>query len=345
MRLRPEQLPKQLQERVLPVYLVSGDEPLLVQEACDAIRAAAREAGCTEREVLLADAKFNWNELIASSAEMSLFADRRLIELRVPSGKPGTPGSKALLEYLERPSENVLLIVAGRIDKQSTNSKWFKALDKAGAVMQVWPVEARELPRWLERRVGQSGLEIDRDALALLCDRVEGNLLAAVQEVEKLKLLCQGGRITSEDVSAGVANNARYDLFALVDKALAGDAAYALKMLNGLRAEGTEPAVMLWTLARELRLLQECRSDLDRGQNQNQVFRNRRVWDKRKPGVSAALERHSNADLGRLLRRAGIADRSIKGVADGDPWDHLGALVLDLARGCGTAPAGDAAIA
>ena len=338
MRLRPEQLQRQLQDQVLPVYLVSGDEPLLVQESCDAIRAAAREAGCGEREVLLADSKFNWNELIATAAEMSLFADRKLIELRVPSGKPGTPGSKALLEYLEKPSENILLLVAGKIDKQSTNSKWFKALDKAGAVMQIWPIGARELPRWLEQRAGQAGMDIDRDALVMLCDRVEGNLLAAVQEVEKLKLLCQGQRITSETVNSSVANSARYDLFALVDKALAGDAAHAMKMLNGLRAEGTEAAIILWALARELRLLMECRGDLDRGQSQNQVFGSRRVWDKRKPVVSAGLARHSGGDLEQLLHRANVADQSIKGLADGNPWDHLGGLVLDIACGCGAAP-------
>ena len=331
MRLRPEQLARQLQQQVLPVYFVSGDEPLLVQESCDAIRAAAREAGCSEREVMHVDNKFNWDELVASSAEMSLFAERKLIELRIPSGKPGTNGSKALVEYLDNNPENILLIVSGKIDKASTNSKWFKALDQAGAVMQLWPVEARELPRWLGQRVNQAGMEIDQDALVVLCDRVEGNLLAAVQEVEKLKLLCHGQRITADDVSNSVANNARYNLFTLVDQALLGDAATALKMVSGLRAEGTDATVILWALARELRLLYQCRAELDRGQHENQVFKAQRVWDKRKPIVSAALGRHSLGALTALLHQANIADQSIKGLGDGNPWDLISQLILELA--------------
>ncbi len=184
MRLRPEQLPARLQQQVLPVYLVTGDEPLLMQEACDIIRAHAREAGCKDRDLLQVDGRFNWDLLFAASAEMSLFAERKLIELRIPSGKPGTEGSKALIEYLAGPAaDNVLLIVAGKIDKRSTSSKWFKALDKAGAVVQVWPVDARELPHWMQQRLAAAGLQIDTDALQLLCDRVEGNLLAAVQEI------------------------------------------------------------------------------------------------------------------------------------------------------------------
>lgn len=220
MRLRADQLTAQLKKQLLPVYLVSGDEPLLVQEACDAIRAGAREAGCSEREVMHVDGKFKWDQLLASSAEMSLFAERKLIELRVPSGKPGAEGSKALVQYLAQPSpDNILLIVAGKIDKASTNSKWFKTIDKAGAVTQLWPIEARELPRWLQQRCGQLGLEIDQDALLMLGDRVEGNLLAAVQEIEKLRLITKGQRITAEDISDSVADNARYNLFALIDSA------------------------------------------------------------------------------------------------------------------------------
>jgi len=334
MRLRPEQLSAQLQKGLLPVYLVSGDESLLVQEACDAIRACARESGCSEREVLQVDNRFNWDHLLASSAEMSLFAERKLIELQIPSGKPGTEGSKALIQYLEHSSgENILLIVAGKIDKQSTNSKWFKSLDKAGAVMQVWPVDARELPRWMQLRLSAAGLQIEQEALQLLCDRVEGNLLAAVQEIEKLKLLDTTGAITVADVGDSVADNARYNLFALIDSALLGDAATALKMLQGLRAEGAEAAVVLWGLSREIRLLYQCQTEIGRGQAQQRVLQAQRVWDKRKPVVGAGLARHNMADLAELLHRANLADQSIKGLADGEPWDHLGQLTLDLARG------------
>ncbi len=331
MRLRPEQLDTHLQRELRPVYLVTGDETLLVQESCDAIRKAARQAGCTEREVFQVDNRFNWDNLVASASEMSLFSDRKIIELHIPSGKPGTDGSKGLLGYLEMAGDdNILLIIAGKIDKQSTNSKWFKALDAAGAVLQIWPVDANQLPRWLSQRVESAGMSIDHDALLMLCDRVEGNLLAAVQEVEKLKLLCPEGRITPEAVTESVADNARYNLFGLIDKALLGDAAGALKMLNGLRSEGTEAAVILWGLARELRLLMQCQTELSRGQRQQQVMKANRVWDKRVPIVSAALSRHDNIALGELLQQASTADQSIKGLGDGNPWDHLGKLVLGL---------------
>lgn len=334
MRLRAEQLAAHLQKQLLPVYCVSGDEPLLVQEACDAIRAACRRANCNEREVLLVDGRFNWDLLHASSAEMSLFAERKLIELRIPNGKPGSEGSKALIAYLANPSaDNILLVVAGKIDKQSLNSKWCKALDGAGGFVQIWPVEARELPRWLQQRLQVAGLKIDRDALQMLCDRIEGNLLAAVQEVEKLKLLYPEGTISAEHISGSVADNARYNLFTLVDYTLQGDAAGALKMLHGLRAEGTEATIVLWALARELRLLYQCRTDLDRGHNLQQVMQSQRVWEKRKPIVAAGLKRHSLEAMAGFLHQASLTDHSIKGLGDGDPWDHLSQLLLDMAQG------------
>jgi DNA polymerase-3 subunit delta len=334
MRVRADQLPAQLGKQMLPVYLVTGDEPLLVQEACDAVRSGCRSAGCSEREVMHVDGKFKWDQLTASAAEMSLFAESKLIELRIPTGKPGAEGSKALVQYLANPpSDNILLIVAGKIDKQSTSSKWFKTIDQAGAVTQIWPVDARELPRWLQQRCSQAGLEIDQDALLMLSDRVEGNLLAAAQEIEKLRLLGNGTRITTENISDSVADNARYNLFALIDSALQGDAAHALKMLQGLRAEGTDATVVLWGLSRELRLLYQCKTDIERGQNQNQALQSQRVWDKRKPIVSAGLARHSLPALANLLHQASLADHSIKGLADGNPWDKLSQLVLELSRG------------
>ena len=333
MRLRPEQLGRQLQKQLLPVYLVSGDEPLLVQEACAAIRARCREAGCKERVVMHIDGKFNWDQLLGAAAEISLFADNKLIELRLPSGKPGKAGSKALLDYLQgqAASDDILLIVAGKIDRASTNSKWFKSLDRAGAVIQIWPIAARELPRWLQQRVQQAGRQIDREALQLLCDRVEGNLLAAVQEVEKLCLLCSGEQISAEDINAGVADNARYNLFGLVDCALQGNAATALKMLQGLRAEGSAATVVLWALSREIRLLYQCQSDIEQGDSPQQVMQAQRIWDKRKPLVAAGLQRHSRDALAELLHQASQTDHSIKGLAAGNPWDRLSQLTLALA--------------
>jgi DNA polymerase-3 subunit delta len=332
MRVYPEKLAGQLKQQLLPVYLVSGDEPLLLQESCDLIRQAAREQGCSDREVIDASASgFNWQDILHSATSMSLFAERKLVELRLPSGKPGAEGSKALCEYVEIcGADDVLLIIAGKIDKQSTNSKWYKALDKAGATVQIWPVGARELPRWLQQRVRGAGMSIDDDALELLCDRVEGNLLAAVQEVEKLKLLAADSRITARTVTDAVSDNARYNLFEMADHALQANARGSLRMLHGLRGEGTEPAVVLWALVREIRTLYETQLDVDSGKDAQQALNARRVWKNRMPLMQSALARHSTASLSHLLQKAAEVDGSIKGFAAGKPWDKLEDLICEL---------------
>ena len=334
MRLYPEKLADHLQQKLLPVYLVSGDEPLLLQECCDQIRQKARAENCNEREIIEGGvSNFNWQDILHSASNMSLFADRKLIELRLPSGKPGAEGSKALCEYLDIASgDDVLLIVSGKIDKQSTNSKWYKALDKAGVTVQVWPVDAKNLPRWLHQRVRNAGMSIDDDALRLLCERMEGNLLAAVQEVEKLKLLAADSKITMQTVTEAVSDNARYNLFDMADNALKGNTSVSLRMLYGLRAEGTEPPVVLWALVREIRTLYEAQLDCDSGQSAQQALSSRRVWQNRMPLMQAALTRHNAHSLSLLLEQAARADGSIKGFADGKPWDNLSRLVITLCR-------------
>lgn len=337
MRLYPEKLASHLQKQLLPVYLVSGDEPLLVQECCDQIRQKAREKGCNEREIIDGDvANFNWRDILHSAASMSLFADRKLVELRLSSGKPGAEGSSALCEYLEiSGGDDVLLMVSGKIDKQSTNSKWYKALDKAGATIQIWPVDAKSLPRWLQQRVQAAGMSIDNDALQLLCDRVEGNLLAAVQEVEKLKLLAADARITTKTVIDAVSDNARYNVYEMADCALRGDASAALRMLHGLRAEGSEPPVVLWALAREIRSLYQAQSACDSGLSAQQALAALHVWSSRIPLMQTALARHDTTSLSLLLEQASQVDGSIKGFAGGKPWDNLERLVLELSRSRG----------
>ena len=334
MRVYPEKLAAQLQQQLLPVYVVSGDETLLVQECADLIRQHAREQGCTEREVVDAGvSRFDWQEIMQHATSMSLFAERKLVEIRLPSGKPGADGSKALCAYLELAGgDDVLMLVAGKIDKQSTNSKWYKALDKVGATVQVWPVGAKDLPRWLQQRVANAGMQIDREAVQLLADRVEGNLLAAVQEVEKLKLLAQNNHITAENVTQSVLDNARYNLFEMTDAALNGNPGNSLKMLHGLRGEGSEPTVILWALAREIRTLYEVQVECDRGQNPQQALTAKRVWNNRMGLMQSALSRHTLESLGALLAMASKTDGSIKGFADGNPWDNLEDLMLALAR-------------
>ncbi|GAB3316101.1 DNA polymerase III subunit delta [Haliea atlantica] len=332
MQVKPEQLRGHLEKQCLPAYLLHGDEPLLLQECADLVRQAARREGCSERELLeVDDDRFDWGQLRDSAAEMSLFGDRKLIEIRLPSGKPGAAGSKALCEYLERGSDDILLLLCGKVDQQSQNSKWFKALDKAGAAVRVWPVGAREMPRWLRQRLQAAGLEIDADALELLAERLEGNLYAAVQEVEKLVLLAGNGRVSLDTVTASVLDNARYNLFAMLDTALRGEAEAALRMLRGLRGEGSDSMPILWVLARELRTLHGLQLECEAGAPVSQVLQRHRVWKSRLAATQAALERHASPSLAQLLRQAQQVDACIKGFAPGKPWDRLEALLLALA--------------
>ena len=334
MLIRPEQLSQHLQQGLAPCYLLSGDEPLLIQECADTIRAGARAVGCTEREVIdIGAGSGDWQQLIQSAAAMSLFAERKMIELRLPSGKPGTEGSKALQEYLAMDSDDILLIVAGKIDKQSQRAKWYTALGKAGAVIQVWPVKAHELPRWLGQRLKTAGLAIEPEALALLSERVEGNLLAAVQEVEKLKLLASGNTVTIDTVIASVADNARFNSFALADIAMAGDTRGALRTLRGLQAEACAPPAVLWTLAREVKLLVQLHEDLQRGLALSQALTDRGVWRNRTGLVQKALARQNGESLMALQQQVVAIDGAVKGFSKDDPWVLLEQLLVLVALG------------
>lgn len=334
MRVYPEKLAGDLEQALRPVYLVSGDEPLLVQECADRVRSAARRGGCSERRVFDAgDRAFRWQDLLDDASSMSLFGDQRLLELRIPNGKPGTEGSQALQAYLEQAAPgDILLIVAGKIDKPSQNSKWFRAIDAAGATVQLWPVSAEQLPRWLGQRAAARGIRIDSDALGLLAERVEGNLLAAVQELEKLELLSGDRPIDLDAVTASVANSARFSLFSMIDVALAGRARDCLRMLHGLRAEGSQPAALLWALVRELELLLALTRAVETGRSPGQAMGEARVWKSRQGPVGAALGRHSSRSCRELLALAARLDAGIKGFGPGDPWEIMELLLLGMAR-------------
>ncbi|TFF39032.1 DNA polymerase III subunit delta [Pseudomonas sp. RIT623] len=336
MKLAPAQLNKHLQGTLAPVYIVSGDDPLLCQEAADAIRAAARQQGYDERQVFSADANFDWGNLLLAGASLSLFAQRRLLELRLPSGKPGDKGAAALIEYCAKPAEDTLLLISlPKLDGSAQKTKWGKALIEGGQCqfIQIWPVDAQQLPQWINQRLSQAGLSAQRDAVDLIAARVEGNLLAAAQEIEKLKLLAEGNQITVETVQAAVADSARFDVFGLVDAILNGEAAHALRMLEGLRGEGVEPPVILWALARELRLLAGLAQQFSQGVPLDKAFSQARppVWDKRRPLVSKALQRLSAQRWAMLLQDAQRIDAQIKGQAEGSPWTSLARLSLLMA--------------
>lgn len=332
MKLRVEQLADKLESSLAPVYFVSGDEPFQLDEACQLIRQQCLQQGYSERETFHVDRSFDWQQLQAAAGALSLFASQRVIELRLPSGKPGTDGAKAIVEYCEQlPQDTVLLIVSGKLDSSQARSKWFKALDQAGVVIQVWPIEKAQLPRWVRQRMQVRGMQPNDGALTMLVDRVEGNLLAADQELEKLRLLYGEGIIDEQQVASAVSDSARFDVFGLVDAALAGDARRACRVLYGLMGEGIEAIVVLWALAREIRSINAMSLAIQAGQSVDSVMGQYRVWEKRKPQVRAALQRYPAKRWQGLLWQAGEIDKMIKGLSAGKAWDELLQLTLKIA--------------
>ena len=332
MQLKPEQLDTHLRKQLAPVYFISGDEPLRVMEAADAIRPAAREHGYDEREVLTVESGFDWGRLDSAGGSLSLFSERRLVDLRLPTGKPGDAGSKALRAWTEQPPEDTLLLItAGKLDPNARKGKWVQALDRAGVVVFVWPLDSQQFHAWVRMRMQRRGLEPTPAAVTLLADRVEGNLLACVQEIDKLYLLRGAGPVDADDITAAVADNARFDVFNLVDAALAGEAARSVRMLQGLRGEGMAPPVVLWALAKEIRQLAAMAAVVAGGQTIPKVLAQYRVWANRKTVVGKALQRLKGQGGNRLLRRCALIDRVIKGQAAGNAWDELLQLTLSLA--------------
>lgn len=331
MKIKPEQLATQLTKGLAPLYIISGDEPLLVQEAADLVRQHAREAGCHERVVMTVEKGFNWHTLAQESSGMSLFAEKRLLELWLPTGKPGDAGGKALRSYAEAPAtDDLLLIVAGKIDTKSQQTKWYKTVEAAGVAVPIWPLAVAQLPGWINQRMSAAGMRPTRDAARVLAERVEGNLLACAQEIDKLFLIHGTAEISAEMVVDAVANSARFDIFGLVDTALAGNGERLARMLGGVRSEGVEPILVLWALAREIRTLANMSFEVSRGISPDQVMRNQRVWDKRKPLIKQGLRR-APRQWWYLLYRAGQIDRMIKGQATGNVWDELLQLGLMMA--------------
>jgi DNA polymerase-3 subunit delta len=308
------------------MYLVSGDEPLLVGEAADAIRAAARAAGFAERTVFFVDRAFSWDELRHASLSLSLFAERRLFELRMPGGKPDK-GASLLAELAATPPpEVVCLVVTDKLDKKASDAPWVKAIEKHGVWVPVWPVETGALPAWLRARAKQLHVKLEPDAAQLIVDRVEGNLLAAKQELEKLSLLANGEPIGADLVLRSVGDSARYDVFQLAEAAAAGDAARALRVLLGLKSEGVEPTLILWALVRELRGLWQARERGRLGSNARGSG-----WHLAATPSPRALSRLKKLPLSRLLKEAGRTDRILKGLAMGDAWSALTGLTGGLA--------------
>lgn len=331
MRINPDQLSDHLNKAkntgLAPIYVVAGEETLVVEECADALRRCARELGYEDREVMHVETGFKWDGLLASGASMSLFSTKRIIELRLPTGKPGDAGGKALIAYSQNlPEDTVLFLLAGKLEGSTRNSKWYKALDKAGATVTCWPIERRQLPQWITQRMRSRGLSCERDVVDMICDRVEGNLLAAAQEIDSLAMLHGEGHLTLAAVEASVADSARFDVFGLLDNMLGGNAARAIRMLDGLQAEGAQPVPILTLASREIRTVYEKSQQVAAGEPIGMVLDG--VWAKRKPAMEAALRRHGANYWARLLSRCAKIDRVLKGAEQGVAWNELRSLVM-----------------
>lgn len=332
MKIHGKQLAQQLKAKLHPVYWVAGDETLLTQEAADSIRAVCRAGGFSEREIWHVDTSIDWDELLLSANSLSLFADRKLIELRFNTAKPGDKAMKALALYLENPNPDCVLLICGpKLDNAATRTKGFKRLEPHMLWVQVWPVDASKLADWIAGRLADKGLRADREALQMLAERVEGNLLAAQQEIDKLALLSEGEVIDAACVVRSVADSARYNVFGLTEQILKGDARAVHRMLLGLRAEGTEATVVLWAITRELRRLLTLRQAIDKGQRVDAAMDKLRIWKNQQGMFRQASERLVQKQLYRALIMARGIDLAIKGQASAKPWDGLTSLSLLLA--------------
>jgi DNA polymerase-3 subunit delta len=324
MKLTLPALDGQLARALPRAWLVSGDEPLLVNEAADAVRKRARAAGHAEREIHFAERGLDWADLRASASTRSLFGDRKIVEVRLPTGKPGAAGSAVLAELAGRDDpDTLLLVLSGRLDRDAQGAEWVRAIESRGAWLAVWPVDPPRLPEWLRARARTLGLTLEDGATALLAERTEGNLLAAAQELERIALTAPSTTITAATVEASVADSARFDVFQLGAAVVAADPGRALRVLEGLRAEGVEGTLVLWALLRELRAVWEARS----GDSPRGAYRGGRAT----PGLEAAARRLPREAFRSLTERAARADRMLKGQQPGDGWDELMLLAAAFA--------------
>lgn len=331
MRIDSEQLAAQLKRGLSPLYTVFGEEALLALEAADRIREAARKDGYDEREVLTVESSFDWSRLTMSGNSLSLFGNRRVLELRIPGGKPGTEGAEAIKRFTaDLPPDTLTLVTLPKLDRSTQTGGWFTALDNAGVTVSANAVPLAKLPQWIAGRLSLQGQRASDDALQFLADMVEGNLMAARQEVLKLALLFPEGELTLDDIKGAVLDVARYDVFKLGEPLLAGDAARFVKVLNGLRAEGAAPPLVLWAISEEIHALWRVGRLVRAGRPQQVALREARVWGARAELLPRALRRVSSAQLSAAIVHAAQVDRLIKGLADGDLWDELTHLGLRL---------------
>lgn len=331
MKITFEQLHSHLQKMLLPIYMVQGEEILLRQQAVAMIRNASAQKGFNERKILQIDAGFNWDDFLLEMNSFSLFSKQTLLELHIPETKFNDAAKNALERYTQNPpADKTLLIVTAKLDGKIQLTNWFKQLEKIGGVITAWPIDAKQLPTWIKNRLQQVGIIADATGIQLLADRTEGNLLATDQAIEKLLLLYGKRKINTDEIATAISDNTRFDIFDWIDCTLAGDGKRTLQILLHLQAEDTELTLLLWALTRELRSLLAMRHASTNQQTVEQIMLQHKVWEKRKPLIKQALNRHSLQNLQQFLLQASVIDQIIKGATVGNAWDELRQLSLAL---------------
>ena len=330
MKLPYQQLEQHISKKLAPLYLISGDELLQTQEAVDLIREAAQRTGFSERTRISVESNSEWGkQLYADAHSLSLFATKRILELDLRNAKLNQANSEYLKNYAEKPQDDTLLLIhTNKLDAKTEQSSWYKMLEKNGVVITVWPISAEQLPQWIMQRAKKIQLTLSKQAATRLAEQVEGNLLAAAQEIEKLRLLTDSvDENTLEDI---IADHAHFDIFNLVDSLLAGNTQRSLRILDNLRAEDTEPTLILWAITRELRTMSDILQQTQQGTPLSALFSKFRIWEKRQPGVRAFLKRHKQQSCWELLLLAAKVDRIIKGAESGNVWDELEKIVYNF---------------
>lgn len=331
MALYANQLAGSLKRGLAPVYLIGGEEPLLLQEACDLVRQAAKAQGFVEREILHLDGNSDWS-VLQHVGTPSLFATQKIIDVRLKTGKPGVSGSKALTEWVQNPDPSMLLLVScEKWDAGSRKAKWAGTLAKAGHQVDIYPIKPHELPGWLKQRMQAKGLQPDADVIALLADRLEGNLLAANQEIDRLVLLKGQGPVTVQDVMKAVADSSRFDAFALAEHMMSGDLKESLRVAAGLQRMSTPIPLIMGALTKELKTTEAFRLAMRAGEQEATVFRNLRVWQSRQAATRSAARRINTRLFYNAFKQLALIDRQSKGRASGNPWQALDELLMMLA--------------
>ncbi len=329
MKIPANQLDKHLKQKLAPIYLISGDEPLQCLEAAAAVKRAAESQGYTERTVIHVEPGFEWAQIQLEASAMSLFSERRVLDVRMSSPKPGREGGKVLREYAANPPEDtVLLLQMGKFDKGGINAAWVKALDKAGILCQIWDLSPGDTLRWVEQRLRTAGFIPEQDAVKLLTERIEGNLLAAAQEIDKLQLIMAPGALDFATVQAAVVDSSRFNIFELSDAALAGNASRAARILQAVKEEGVHTAQVSWALSRDIRILAQLADAAHKRANTESILKG--LWQSRRQQLTLASQRFSRAEWSKMLMQCVQLDDIIKGRRRGNAWDELLQLTLWL---------------